>query len=762
MERRNIIHLSCPLVIMQRLALFLILVGLVGGISSCSSNNTTNVVKGDALYRILVGEKSGFMDENGKVVIEPQFDDAYICFSEGVCYARIGDRRGLIDRSGVFSVELADSVLFVANFVHGLSRIDCGKERIGIINTSGKYIIPANNYDAKVLVDGESVYLLAEGVHDDNDWYVTDQDGRIIGEPCDSIVYGFSNGLCPVKKNEKWGYMDPKGNIVIDYAYDEARSFKDGIARVKMNGRFLFIDKTGRPLIPADSILTGFSCNRAAVVLNGEQCLVDRTGRIVSKLKVDRIYAFNERDRLATAIINGHASKIDTSGTIVLSTGYDNMGPFTGGLALVSKDGKLGYIDSEGNEVIKVAYEEYFPVLATEDSKLRAVQNQDDGVWTRSYYDLQGNLVWKDTPSKKVKIPRKPERKGFVEYFDAKLSELEPIEGIYYVTDKDYYQDRDNLSLIGLNESESQFYAVVKDDYHGGFVAYCLDGTYQIWVNKFVKIGESDTYAIMGIDNKSDYSSEGRITIEDYSQFDFKLDRGHNNWYNFFVTYEFVRDYPPLSEMEKIKQTEWTGSGFAIADGYVATNYHVTSGAKTIRVKGVNGNMKETYNGYVVASDKDHDLSIIRIVDKKFDSFGSIPYSIGKASVEVGDDIFVLGYPMTSTMGDEIKLTNGIISSSSGYRGDESMYQISAAVQPGNSGGPLFNSDGTVVGIVCGKHADAENANYAIKVSYLYSLASSSDAGIEMNSNNHLGKKSLSKKVKAIKNYVFLIECSSK
>ena len=89
------------------------------------------------------------------------------------------------------------------------------------------------------------------------------------------------------------------------------------------------------------------------------------------------------------------------------------------------------------------------------------------------------------------------------------------------------------------------------------------------------------------------------------------------------------------------------------------------------------------------------------------------------------------------------------------------MYQISAPIQPGNSGGPLFDNEGNVIGVVCAKHTDAENANYAIKVSYLYSLVNSSGLGIKMSDNNKVKSKSLSQKVKQVKPYVYLIECSS-
>jgi S1-C subfamily serine protease len=73
-------------------------------------------------------------------------------------------------------------------------------------------------------------------------------------------------------------------------------------------------------------------------------------------------------------------------------------------------------------------------------------------------------------------------------------------------------------------------------------------------------------------------------------------------------------------------------------------------------------------------------------------------------------------------MGDEVKLTNGIISSKSGFQGDVTSYQITAPVQPGNSGGPLFDDKGNIIGIINAKHVGAENASYAIKASYLMNL----------------------------------------
>ena len=78
---------------------------------------------------------------------------------------------------------------------------------------------------------------------------------------------------------------------------------------------------------------------------------------------------------------------------------------------------------------------------------------------------------------------------------------------------------------------------------------------------------------------------------------------------------------------------------------------------------------------------------ILKIEDNQFSGFGTIPYGVSSKMADVGESIFVLGYPLTQTMGDEIKLTDGLISSRTGFQGDIANYQMSAPVQPENSGG---------------------------------------------------------------------------
>jgi S1-C subfamily serine protease len=114
---------------------------------------------------------------------------------------------------------------------------------------------------------------------------------------------------------------------------------------------------------------------------------------------------------------------------------------------------------------------------------------------------------------------------------------------------------------------------------------------------------------------------------------------------------------------------------------------------------------------------------------------------------------------MTQYMGQEIKLTNGIISSHSGYQGDISTYQITAPVQPGNSGGPLFDYNGNIVGIINAGIPSADNVGYAIKTSYLKNLVESSVKENIIPYRNSISTNTLANKVQSLKNFVFLIKC---
>ena len=356
-------------------------------------------------------------------------------------------------------------------------------------------------------------------------------------------------------------------------------------------------------------------------------------------------------------------------------------------------------------------------------------------------------------------------------YFANNIMLLDPLEGEYdidgtgeYITPfvHQYYPHNKYKIYIVCNNNQFKVYAKVDGDFNESFF-------------RIEPVGETNAYWMYF------HTTATRIYLQDNLHFaaNFKLDNasakkftGNNRLspsVSILLTNDCVKVYPTSSmyanaarkAQEELKPTEWTGTGFALTSNYIVTNNHVVDGAKTISIQGINGDFNHQFQAEVVATDKHNDLAIIKVNGITISS-ASIPYAVKTGSSEVGEEVFVLGYPLTSTMGEEIKLTTGVISSKTGFQGDVSIYQISAPIQPGNSGGPLFDSKGNVIGIVSAKHKGAENVGYAIKTSYLRNLMESAVSTNILPQTNRMSGHNLSGKVKLAKNYVYYIKFSSK
>ena len=346
-------------------------------------------------------------------------------------------------------------------------------------------------------------------------------------------------------------------------------------------------------------------------------------------------------------------------------------------------------------------------------------------------------------------------------YFSEHINELDPIEGVYYVEN-----NIDLYSAYSGWESVKQHFICAIFKGSDCYYVHSIEGDIKGLVGSIEKMGGSRYYSFEKIDGKGKMRKIN-FQLNDLFKFELRESNTNRSAKSTVIT-TFIKKHPTVSMYATLEQSKkekelsrWTGTGIALHDGYVVTNYHVVDGARNIYVKGVNGNSTFEYNAIVVSSDKVNDLAIIKIKDSRFNGFGKIPYQVKTSISDVGEDIFVLGYPMTSTMGDEIKLTTGVISSKTGYQGDVSLYQISAPVQPGNSGGPLFDKQGNLIGIVSAKHKDAENVGYAIKASYLKNLVESAVSTSILPSTNSISNIPLTNQVKSLKNFVFLIKCST-
>ena len=250
--------------------------------------------------------------------------------------------------------------------------------------------------------------------------------------------------------------------------------------------------------------------------------------------------------------------------------------------------------------------------------------------------------------------------------------------------------------------------------------------------------------------------------------------------YNFFETKVVNKGYKALRrDLEKIKKSQtaltnnqnnalkeetifesFGGTGFALtSNGLIVTSYHLIKGNDSIFIENKKiGRLKveEVY------SNPSADISVLRILEKDFKGFGNLPYTFGNKDNELGEKVYTLGFPR-----EDVVYGEGSISSKTGFNGDTSAYQISIPVNPGNSGGPLVDEKGNIIGLISGKQTENEAAAFATKslcimqsVDILKNDTSFSE--INLNKKNSLRQLNRVQQLKKIQDYVFNIKVFSK
>ena len=340
-----------------------------------------------------------------------------------------------------------------------------------------------------------------------------------------------------------------------------------------------------------------------------------------------------------------------------------------------------------------------------------------------------------------------PSEELFREYF--KVKSYEYIEGIWEIT--------------GAEDTDAKV-AIIKNGY--SYSAIILDGTYnsiRTWNIGEVKaeIQPSASEEVVTISwtlgNKEDIKKiVGTVKANSLIEFDLLGKKAF-----------MYKVYPKLNSTtsnRKLNKDGWQGNGSGIIiseSGYIVTNHHVIEDADDIEVEFVVDGEVKKFNAEIVQSDKVNDLAIIKIFDIDFDGVEEPPYNFKSRSSDVGTKVYAYGYPMAlSLMGKEIKITDGIVSSKSGLNGDITTYQITAPIQAGNSGGPLFDDKGNFIGInSSGLRKDmVDNVGYSIKSSYVLSLIDSLPKNIDLPSSTKLQSIPITDQIKKISKYVVLVK----
>jgi len=243
-----------------------------------------------------------------------------------------------------------------------------------------------------------------------------------------------------------------------------------------------------------------------------------------------------------------------------------------------------------------------------------------------------------------------------------------------------------------------------------------------------------------------------------------------------------LRPFPPSSQPipEKQLPQSGTGSGFFVSKmGHVITNAHVVQNCKKVTI---GDNANKQVPAELINTDRSNDLALLKLSTLEMASAESksliqklgivvVPLAskglLRSEDVRLGEKVLVAGYPFGEFFSNTIKVTVGVVSATRGAGDDSGQFQLDAAVQPGNSGGPIYDSSGNIVGVVVSqldklKVAKAigsmpENVNFGIKASTVRQFLISS--GVPSKKSERTEEKSTEQLAEIAQNQALMVMC---
>lgn len=344
-------------------------------------------------------------------------------------------------------------------------------------------------------------------------------------------------------------------------------------------------------------------------------------------------------------------------------------------------------------------------------------------------------------------------------YFEQNANQLDLIEGIWTISETTHWVNV-VYGTRGKEENAGQYrIAILKEENTDDrFNAYILESRRKEWSIGRLKANYRKTAyssAYEQIWYMGDYSEKvTNVFVENKGMI-----RETRSWANYPINYEretiLLKIYPLLNSNTTSKvssEVKSTSSGFLISEkGLVITNYHAVENSNTIEV--LFPNFKKSYFATIKIKDAKNDIAILELKDFSYSSnFNEpIPFLISDANkTKIGEEVFTLGFPLGDILGTNSRLSTGRINSQYGVQDDPRLFQISNPLQPGNSGGPLFNEKGDLIGIVVSSlnakyfydniGVIPQNVNFAIKSTYLQNLISMIPEGDEILTRKNLVK----------------------
>jgi S1-C subfamily serine protease len=193
------------------------------------------------------------------------------------------------------------------------------------------------------------------------------------------------------------------------------------------------------------------------------------------------------------------------------------------------------------------------------------------------------------------------------------------------------------------------------------------------------------------------------------------------------------------------------GTCFLISqNGYFLTNKHLVRKKQFVRLQ--QHDLNVSFNAAVVYRDTLLDFAILKCSEENADKLKAVPFRFYQKTPSIGDEVFTLGYPKS-----DIVYTKGDVSSETGFRSDSLSYEISMPSNPGNSGAPLFNKRGDLIGLIMANNSRKQSVTYIIKHDYIQDRLSTLKDSLDIDMSRNYTKRysNRSDQIKKYRSFIF-------
>ncbi len=339
-------------------------------------------------FIIIQDSAFGFMEHGtGNVLIAPQYEQVYN-YTDDLCVVQKGRALGIVNEKGVVTCtpqlqDLKEMLGPLATVVQSdttdemsmlLSIIDGGAVKAGLINRKGEFVVPCKYDD--VFDDAPNGY-----------YYPFVRDKRYAS---DSII-----GDLPVVIGQ-YGIIDTTGKILTEPMFDQLPVYGDGMFRISINGKYGYADKNGHVVIPPQwDFAVAFNEGKAVVSVNSNSSIIDKTGKILASdlgegTGMYRFYNYRVRCRSN----DGLYGYMDPSGKQIVTPVFESADDFVDGVAIVTKDGLTGLIDTNGIFIVQPQYAFVFYLgdglfkVKDADGKTGVIDAQGKEIVAKEYDDV--------------------------------------------------------------------------------------------------------------------------------------------------------------------------------------------------------------------------------------------------------------------------------------------------------------------------------------------------------------------------------------